>query len=303
MGLLSIIGTGAALLNYQKAKQEYETVVGEIDSLEKAVLAASAHHEKTADELEQEAFERELQAELDAININEVDNPEALKVSTVCKVANLVGSLARARVQLLITNTGAKTYYITNPSVVCYVFSEPIVATDVKVGEQLVHKDTGKPVTEEEQFARGADIFNKSDVDWESENIMDVPEELRGKIIAIKPGETKVIDFPKQVTGAGEGVFDKLRKIICHYCNRSLITSCWKVNITDYWYESQYYQYLETATILFNWTADEELAKRACNQYRDQGLRNEDIKQFKTANYRGVPGVLRYCMELSLIGE
>ena len=26
MGLLSIIGTGAALLNYKKAKQEYETV-------------------------------------------------------------------------------------------------------------------------------------------------------------------------------------------------------------------------------------------------------------------------------------
>ena len=274
MGLLSIIGTGAALLNYKKAKQEYETVAGEIDSLEKALYAA--HDER----LKEEEFEKELQAELDTVKLDEVDNPEALKVSTVCKVANLVGRLARARVQLVITNTGAKTYYIASPSVLCSVFENPIVTTDVKVSQRLV--------------------------DGEWEDVMGTPEEMRYKIMPIQPGETKVIDFPKQIIGAEDGVFDRLRKIICHACNQKLITSCGKINITEYWDPTDYehYNYLETATILFKWTTDEELVKgKVNNNYLNPVIFSGVVNKFKTANYRGVPGVFRYCMELSLIGE
>lgn len=282
MSLLSIIGTGAAFLNYRNAKAEYESVKGEIGALEDAVNASIAFRKKKEEE------ERELK-ELLQIQINEVNNPEDLKVSTVCKVANLAGRLARGKVQLVISNTGSKTYYVTRPSIMCSVFGKNIINTDVVETKYVVQQD--------------------GTVKGEGENFL-VPEELRFMIFAIKPGETRVIDFPKQIIypdAAGEGVMDKLREIICYACNKNIITSCPKVNITSYWdpqEKKRHWDSLETADIVYQWTTDEVPENYVGNPNLNPVIFTGFVKEhMKTAAYLRVPGVLRYCKELSLIGE
>ena len=87
----------------------------------------------------------------------------------------------------------------------------------------------------------------------------------------LAPGETKKFTFDKILT---KGEAEQMRDVICEACGKNLITSCPKISIEDG----------IKSDIKFTWSAGN----------------GGDVK---TAYVLQKPGVLRYCMELSLTNE
>lgn len=114
MNPFSIIGTGAAFLNYRKAKAEYDALIDKKKALEDTI--------KT---YQKERFGMTKDA-LETIDDNSVSYPDGLQVSSVLRVGNLVGKVMRAKKSLVISNIGRKTYVIVNPDLSCKVFDKGV---------------------------------------------------------------------------------------------------------------------------------------------------------------------------------
>ena len=115
MSLLSIIGTGAALLNYKKAKQEYEELLNKKATLEAAV---NTYQENKSEKVFPKVEE--------ALNTNEINFPDGLSVTSILKVANLAGRIFWAKPSLVITNETSEQYTLYYIEVVCSVFGEVV---------------------------------------------------------------------------------------------------------------------------------------------------------------------------------
>lgn len=135
MGLLSIIGTGAAFLNYRKAKAEYDALKEKKEALEAAVKSYESQRYDMVNSM------------LDAtIEDNTVTYPDGVNVSSILRVGNLVGKLMRAKISLVVTNTSANTYVISNPDVSCSVLGVPVGLTDGDMPQELVVLNPGQTI-------------------------------------------------------------------------------------------------------------------------------------------------------------
>lgn len=123
---LGIIATGAAFLNMRKRKKEYEELVEKREGL---VAAINAYNSSSYD------------AYINSIDTKETDAPAGVTVTTLLRVANLVGKLMRVRASIILTNTGTKPIYIHSVAADCKIFGEylGIGNTDgVRVSQEIV---------------------------------------------------------------------------------------------------------------------------------------------------------------------
>lgn len=145
---LGIIATGAAFLNMRKRKKEYEELVEKREGL---VAAINAYNSSSYD------------AYINSIDTKETDAPAGVTVTTLLRVANLVGKLMRVRASIILTNTGTKPIYIHSVAADCKIFCEYVyvVASDgSKVGQEIIDLVELKPgETQEFQLRKGISSF------------------------------------------------------------------------------------------------------------------------------------------------
>lgn len=145
---LGIIATGAAFLNMRKRKKEYEELVEKREGL---VAAINAYNSSSYD------------AYINSIDTKETEAPAGVTVTTLLRVANLVGKLMRVRASIILTNTSTKPIYIHSVAADCKIFGEYVyvVASDgSKVGQEIIDLVELKPgETQEFQLRKGISSF------------------------------------------------------------------------------------------------------------------------------------------------
>ena len=122
MNVLSIVGTGAAWLNYRKAKREYEAVKEKHDAL---VAAVNTYNETKYNEYDASAPETKVQG-----------FPDGILVSSVLRVGNLVGKMFRAQASIVLSNTSDVPYYIGKVMAGCYIFDQVVTLYKLNLSEQ-----------------------------------------------------------------------------------------------------------------------------------------------------------------------
>lgn len=250
-----LIGAGAALLNYRKVKANLE----EVEELRDTIITGLKTYQQYMEELNEWQQEIKLQAELDAIKVDEVNNPDGLQVTTILRVANLVGRYYKAKISVLFSNTTKdQVFQIEEISSTCY-FENQVIASEDYVYLTADEVKNSMPYI----LVFTKEMYEK----WKRQNALDT--------ILINPGQTVERGFDTQTYKIPE-LAEKMRDYITEYCGTRLITSCLKVSIDNK---------IENANIMFTWRN----AKSG-----DYAL---DSEKYKTAQYRAKPGVLRYCGE------
>lgn len=240
MNTLGVIGTGAALVNYREKKAVYDGLVDQRDALT-AVYATynqkGLFEQYKAQYLEDEAeakAEAELQKELALYSDPENIRPDGLKVTTVLRVANLVGKIFKARLSIVFTNLSDTAIDLRSAEFKLYIH---IPGTD-------------QVVTLPIKTISNSDI-NKINLD----------------AYKLQPGETK--EFQSQV-GLSGGITAELRKIVCEAAGKKLITSCPKINILDVEYAAFRVTWMEKAvngsTLRIFYTNDQPGVLRYCGE-------------------------------------
>ena len=203
MNTVGVIGTGAAFVNYRDKKAAYDALVEQHDVLN-AVYATyneKALFEKYAaeyDQMMEEAMgEYELMNELAAIERQQKQNirPDGLKVTTLLRVANLVGNkFFKASNTVYFTNCGDKDVYIY----------------DIEFQCNIIDPETNK--------AHSVILVDKNGNKKKQIVINGI----------IKAGETRTFSTGTYYSGGVDAI---LRKIVCNACGKKLITSCPKISI------------------------------------------------------------------------
>lgn len=111
MSVLSLIGAGAAWLNYRRAKKNYDAAKEKYDALKAAIQNYSSNR---------------LNGYIDTIDTNAVDLMPGVQMTTILRVGNLVGQLFRVQASVVLSNTSQNTYYIDNVMADCFVYDKPI---------------------------------------------------------------------------------------------------------------------------------------------------------------------------------
>ena len=253
MAGLGLIGAGVALLNYRKAQANLEEVKERRDT----IITGLKTYQQYLEDLNEWQQEVALQKELDAIKVDEVNNPDGLQVTTILRVANLVGKYYKAKISVLFSNTTKdQVFQIEEVSSTCYFEDKAIASADYVYPTVEELNKNYIPVTEGESY----DF-------WKRKHKLDT--------ILIDPGQTVEKEFDAQTYKLPE-LAKEMRDYITAYCGKSLITSCPKVSIDNK---------IENANIMFTW-------RNAKSGSNDLGS-----EKYKTAVYRAKPGVLRYCGE------
>ena len=242
-------------MNYRKVKANLE----EVEELRDTIITGLKTYQQYMEELNEWQQEIKLQAELDAIKVDEVNNPDGLQVTTILRVANLVGRYYKAKISVLFSNTTKdQVFQIEEISSTCY-FENQVIASEDYVYLTADEVKNSMPYI----LVFTKEMYEK----WKRQNALDT--------ILINPGQTVERGFDTQTYKIPE-LAEKMRDYITEYCGTRLITSCLKVSIDNK---------IENANIMFTWRN----AKSG-----DYAL---DSEKYKTAQYRAKPGVLRYCGE------
>lgn len=115
------------MLNYRKAQANLEEVIERRDTL----ITGVKTYQQYLEELNEWQEEIKLQAELDAIKVDEVNNPDGLQVTTILRVANLVGKYYKAKISVLFSNTTKdKVFQIEQISSTCYFKDQAVMSAD-----------------------------------------------------------------------------------------------------------------------------------------------------------------------------
>ena len=178
MNTLSLIGTGAAFLNYRKAKAEYDA----LKDKQEALLAAISTYENT----KWDEYDKKTADPGDV-------RPAGLLVSSIVRVANLVGKVMKMRTSIVFTNTS------DSPITINYVEAECSV-----LGTILIPFKSATNQTKVDQFVR--------------------------ETKTIAPKGTLEIQLPGGISSLGEQM-GNLRDLICEAAGKKLITSCPKISI------------------------------------------------------------------------
>lgn len=215
-----LIGTGAALLNYRKAQANLEEVKERRDT----IITGLKTYQQYLEELNEWQEEIKLQAELDAIKVDEVNNPEGLQVTTILRVANLVGKYYKAQISVLFSNTAKdKVFQVEEISSTCYFKDQAVMSADYTYPTR-------------EELSKYLGVMDQETYEYyKKKHPLDY--------ILIKPGQTAEKAFDAETYKIPE-LAKEMRDYITAYCGKSLITSCPKVNIDDK---------VENANILFTW--------------------------------------------------
>ncbi len=136
MNPLSIIGTGVAFANYRKAKNTLDALVEKKEALEAAV---KSYYEGQRYDMMNEVLDV-------TIKDNTVTYPDGVKVSSILRVGNLVGKLMRAKISLVVTNTSANTYVISNPSVSCFILGVGVGLKDGDMPQESIVLKPGQTI-------------------------------------------------------------------------------------------------------------------------------------------------------------
>lgn len=203
MALFGLIATGAALLNYRKAKEEHDAVQEKYDSIMGAVATMVDTYNAEKYDVNDGSIEWAR-----SHNIDEKPNdmPKDVFVSTTLRIANLVGKMMRVRTSVIIQNAGDKEIRIDAIYADC----------NIQLGNQLI------PI-----LVYSADVLNHG-----GDSVPQKKEYkgwLLGNYCFIKPGETIEIQFEGGLSAVPD--MGALREMICEAAGKKLITSCPKMNI------------------------------------------------------------------------
>lgn len=119
MNPISITGTIAAALNYKSAKNEYDALIEQKEALKSSV------------QLWNNTKYDELVSKLDS---NATESMPGVRITAICRVANLVGNFYRQKVSLVLTNESSNEYYIGGAEAKC-------LALDYQIGQMSVKAD------------------------------------------------------------------------------------------------------------------------------------------------------------------
>ena len=198
MALFGLIATGAALLNYRKAKEEHDAVQEKYDRIMGAVatMVDTYNAEKYDVNDGSITWIREH-------NIDEKPNdmPKDVFVSTTLRIANLVGKMMRVRTSVVIQNSGSENLWLHNVYADC----------NIQLGNQLI------PI-----LVYSADVLHHGGDSVPQKKHYTDP-------MLIAPGETIEIQFEGGLSAVPD--MGALRAMICEAAGKKLITSCPKMNI------------------------------------------------------------------------
>lgn len=127
MAGLGLIVTGAALLNYRKAKSEYDSLVEQRDGLMAVIDSYNQHR---------------LDPYVDSIDTQDTQFPQGLQYSTLLRVANLVGQIMRVHTSVIMTNTNDKPIILHRIAADCSLYGEELTvinySTKAAVPQEVV---------------------------------------------------------------------------------------------------------------------------------------------------------------------
>lgn len=111
MSPITITSVGAALLNYRKAKADYEALVEKQEALQDAVRTYNSN---------------KLDEYIDSIDTKDNPMPSGLLVTSILRVGNLVGKMMRAKASVVLTNVSSQPIHIKGVQVECVVLDVPV---------------------------------------------------------------------------------------------------------------------------------------------------------------------------------
>ena len=204
MAGLGLIATGAALLNYNKAKSEYDSLIEQRDGLMAAYDAISVAVNKYNKHKDDPDYGKIVDTELKDIDTKpNAEFPEGFYVTTILRVGNLGGKLMRARTSIVFVNDSDETVTLVSAQAECKVLNYPIIIISAGL------KDHGRQIPQIKKFG-GPDGIG---------------------LLTIAPGVTVEVELDGGASGLSD--MDALRKMVCDAAGKKLITSCPKMNITD----------------------------------------------------------------------
>lgn len=216
---LGIIGTAAAWLNYKKAKAEYEALQEQQDGL----MAAIEAYDQTKGEM--------LAGQID---VQSMDMPSGVEITSILRVANLVGKMFYAQPSVVLMNTSSNDYWIRTVYCSCFIFDTPV----------LIYTLTWDGLFADSEQTKGYVAVN----DY------------------LRAGETKEIVFDKGLSALLPEQMSELRQLICDATGKKLITSCPKVSIGSD-------GAAEKASIKVVWSDDEHVLKNGITERKPGTLR------------------------------
>lgn len=201
MATLGLIATGAALLNYRKAKSDYDALIDKRDGLMAALNmitdAVDQYNEHKYDEQHLDASDHPSSIYTEDEQILQNDTlPDGLHVTTILRVGNLVGKLFYGKSSIVFINTGDTPVYVLSAQVDPSIF-----------GDSLMMFEPGVKNLQNQKAADDIIIVNRK----------------------IQPGETIEIEGKRFVSVLED--MERLRQLICDAAGKRLITSCPKLNI------------------------------------------------------------------------
>lgn len=126
MNTLSLIGTGAAFLNYRKAKAEYDAL------LMKRQEMIAAYEQMYIDPYNNSKNNEAWDAIEEQSAGEKMDWPDGLRVTTTLRICNLVGKLFKARTVLVLWNTSKTPIHIYSAECTSHIFNIPIKLYTIK---------------------------------------------------------------------------------------------------------------------------------------------------------------------------
>ena len=191
-GVISIASTGAAWLNLRKKQSKLNALIENRDAL---LAAINTFNRKKGDQA------------LDLANrVDDVQYMDGVLVTSIVRLANLVGKFCYVQQSVVLSNTGDQTYYIGLVNMHSFILAEKLPIMIYYPG--LIKDNT------ELQSASMAQV-NKY----------------------LNPGETLEIPMEVGITlfadEDGNNRNNDVRKLICQAAGKSLITSCPKLNISN----------------------------------------------------------------------
>ena len=193
MNIASLIGTGAAWLNYRKAKANYDRLKEQKEGIQAAVdLYQSINY------YNKHKFDKQ---ESDVV-VKENNIPDGVYFSSVLRVSYMIGQFCLAKPSLVVSNTSENNYTFENIKIQCSIKGTPVNILYNTLGDQSTEP---KPGAREKNFVLVVKPGETKEFEFES-------------------GRTMLMVGGKSVMG-------EIRDLICKTAGKKLITSCPKTNV------------------------------------------------------------------------
>ena len=192
------------MLNYNKAKSEYDALIEQRDGLMAAYDAISVAVNEYNKHKDDPDYGKIVDTGLKDIDTKpNAEFPDGFYVTTILRVGNLGGKLMRARTSVVFVNNSDEAVTLVSAEAECKVLDYPIIIISAGL------KDHGRQIPQIKKFG-GPDGIG---------------------LLTIMPGSTVEIQFDGGVSALQD--MSKIRNFVCEAAGKKLIISCPKMNITD----------------------------------------------------------------------